>query len=147
MRSTLALVAMSFVSGATIVSAAYPVFSSTKPNGGQRGTDVQLSVTGSIDIGATSILTLNVTSAPTMGEKYFLITNDLADPITGTFTGIPEGGMVSQGGYNFEAYYGADVASGNLTGGNDFALLVVPEPTGTLLMGLASLGLLRRRRK
>ncbi len=107
----------------------------------------QLSVTGSIDIGATSILTLNITSTPVMGESYFLINNDLADPITGTFSGVSDGGLVFQGGFVFEAHYTADSGTSSLAGGNDFALLVVPEPTGTMLVGLASLGLLRRRRK
>jgi fibronectin-binding autotransporter adhesin len=107
----------------------------------------KLSVTGSIDIGSTSILTLNITSTPIMGETYFLITNDLSDPINGTFSGIPDGGLIFQGAFVFEAHYTADSGTNAISGGNDFALMVVPEPTIGALALLTSAGLLRRRRR
>ncbi len=44
-RCTFALFAMGFMA-APLAQAAYPEFSSTKPNGGQRGTEVKLTVTG-----------------------------------------------------------------------------------------------------
>lgn len=102
----------------------------------------QLDITGIIDLGMTSILSLNITSAPAVGDKFFLILNDGSDPISGLFAGINNGAEFSSGGYVFSAHYNADSGSSSLTGGNDFALYtVVPEPTHAFLLLTAAGGL------
>lgn len=107
----------------------------------------QLSVSGVVDLGFTSILSLNVTFAPVEGDKFFLLLNNGASPISGNFSGIAEGSIIGSGGYHFEAHYGADSTSGSLTGGNDFALVAVPETSSMLLVMLSVGTLIFRRRR
>jgi hypothetical protein len=55
----------------------------------------------------------------TSGTVITLISNTSANPIDGTFNNLPDGGIVTVNGNNFEASYtGGD--------GNDFTLTVVP---------------------
>ncbi|MGJ8697782.1 MAG: beta strand repeat-containing protein [Verrucomicrobiaceae bacterium] len=99
----------------------------------------QVNVTGSVDVtGGT--LTLVLTNSYTHGDTFILINNDGADAITGTFNGVPQGGIVTNyGGFDWVASYTAG-------DGNDFGVSAVPEPT-TGLLALASLGLLALRRR
>jgi len=83
--------------------------------------------------------------APPDGSYYVIVDNDgdpAADPVTGTFLGLPEGARIFPGEpYGFWiTYHGGD--------GNDIALRAVPEPTTLTLLGLGGLaGLIRRRRR
>lgn len=87
---------------------------------------------GAVTLGATSSLefeTRTGTFAPT--DKLFIVSNTGAGLLSGTFSGLPNGGATGTpvpalnglGGHpEWRIYYGANQASGTLTGGNDIAL-------------------------
>ncbi|WP_162623566.1 autotransporter-associated beta strand repeat-containing protein, partial [Marinomonas arctica] len=78
-------------------------------------------VRGSVSLAGA--LTVNHNYTPGNGDTYRIITNDSADAITGTFTGLAEAGTLTAGGNAtvLTGYYAAsDVAA--TTGGNDFML-------------------------
>ena len=120
-------------------------------NGTAPGTGYdQVVVNGLIDIGTTSVLSLTSNFVPTPGDKFFLLVNNGSSPITGLFSGIADNSQFTTvEGYVFEAHYTADSGTGNVSGGNDFALLtIVPEPSGAVLLALTFVvGVARRRRK
>lgn len=79
---------------------------------------------GGVTLGTTSTLELSIASSLsfTAGTTYTLIDKGAAGAISGTFSGIVEGGTYTFNGYDFMAsYVGGD--------GNDFTLTVVPEPS------------------
>jgi autotransporter-associated beta strand protein len=77
----------------------------------------------------------------------FILLNDDTEAISGTFTGYAQDAIVaSYGGFNWKISYTADSGSSSFTGGNDIALMAIPEPRAALLGGLGLLMLLRRRR-
>ncbi|PJE53347.1 DUF4347 domain-containing protein, partial [Marinomonas sp. BSi20584] len=85
-------------------------------------------VRGSVSLAGA--LTVNHNYTPGNGDTYRIITNDSADAITGTFTGLAEAGTLTAGGNAtvLTGYYAAsDVAA--TTGGNDF-MLRAPEAAG-----------------
>jgi autotransporter-associated beta strand protein len=70
-----------------------------------------------IDDGATFILQTAGTGAIAVGRVLTAISNTSADPITGTFSNLPDGGTLSANGQTFQASYeGGD--------GNDLTLTV-----------------------
>jgi fibronectin-binding autotransporter adhesin len=105
----------------------------------------QLFVNGSVTLAGALNLTANF--APVDGDLFFILVNDGADAINGTFAGLLEGGTFNVSGQEYQITYQANFEdTPSLTGGNDVALVVVPEPAAALLGGLGLLGLLRRRR-
>jgi autotransporter-associated beta strand protein len=134
----------------TVASATFAAGSglSLELNGTGAGTTYdQLSIasTGSISLLGGNI-TLSLGFAPTSGQQFTVIDNLTANPISGTFSNLPNGGIVSAtfGGtsYNFVANYSGGT-------GNDL-VLTVPEPTSaTALVGglILAAGLRRFRRK
>ncbi|MHA3772596.1 beta strand repeat-containing protein [Verrucomicrobiota bacterium sgz303538] len=112
----------------------------------------QLNVLGSVDLGGSTLSLLGtfLMSLGAPNVPFFVLLNDDVDAITGTFNGIPEGGHVlSSSGQDFILTYKADSLTNSFTGGNDVALLAVPEPSATvsLIGGLGVLLGMRRRRK
>jgi autotransporter-associated beta strand protein len=72
-----------------------------------------------INAGATIALSGQTKGALNHGLTLTLISNTSANPITGTFSNLPDGGTVTINGNNFQASYeGGD--------GNDLTLTVVP---------------------
>lgn len=79
--------------------------------------------------------TLNVTlNATLFNTKLFIVVNDGTDPVDGTFKDLPEGEVLKLGPNedSYTIYYAANADTGDLSGGNDVAL--VPVPKGTLLL-------------
>ena len=88
------------------------------------------------------------------GDLFFIavnIANDAA--VSGTFATLPEGAtVVADDGTEFKITYAADWAGAQAgsasSGGNDIALIAVPEPTVAVsLVGTLPLFLIRRRRR
>jgi hypothetical protein len=68
-------------------------------------------------------LNVSMGYTPAAEDGYIILTNDGADPVMGTFAGMPEGATMMLGGLNFHiTYHGGD--------GNDVALtsLIGPPP-------------------
>jgi autotransporter-associated beta strand protein len=82
------------------------------------------------------------------GNLLFILLNDESDAISGTFSGLAQNAIVANyGGFDWKISYTANSAGNTFTGGNDVALMAVPEPNvAALLGGLGMLCLLRRRR-
>lgn len=78
---------------------------------------------------------------------FFILVNNDSDAINGIFTGLAEGStFVDSMSNQYQITYTADYGSTSFTGGNDVALMVIPEPSVALLGALGCLALLRRRR-
>jgi hypothetical protein len=73
-------------------------------NGTARGSYSQLAVAGPINLGGSS-LSLNLGFEPPVGSSFEILTNSGTGPITGTFNGLDEGAVFSQGGYQFQITY------------------------------------------
>jgi hypothetical protein len=91
-----------------------------KLNGTSAGTQYdQLVVNGTVSLSGSLTVTLGYTPAP--GDVLRIIDNDGTDPITGTFTGLPEGAAVTFGGRLFTISYTGGT-------GNDVTLTPGPLP-------------------
>ncbi|MFT5126762.1 MAG: hypothetical protein ACI8W8_000357, partial [Rhodothermales bacterium] len=64
----------------------------------------QLAVIGTVSLDRVS-LTGTASYTPTPGAPFLILANDGADPITGTFAGLSEGGTASIGGFDFSITY------------------------------------------
>jgi autotransporter-associated beta strand protein len=104
----------------------------------------QIQVTGTVSL--DGLLSLSLGYIPAENDIFFLILNNGIDAVTGTFTGLADNSIFSQDGSSFQISYQADSTTNSLTGGNDVALIAIPEPSAALLGGLSLLALLRRRR-
>lgn len=94
----------------------------------------QIDVVGSVFLSNT--LSLSGSYTPIAGNSFIIINNDGFDPITGTFSGLPEGSIISFNGKDLElSYIGGD--------GNDIVLSLPKNDVPTLSQwGLIILALL-----
>ena len=112
----------------------------------------RVDVTGTVNItGSTLSLTSTGYTAANSDLIFILLNDGLAsDTITGTFTGLVDGASVGMiGGKEFKISYfanGDSAGSPSFTGGNDIALMAIPEPRAALLGAISLIALLRRRR-
>jgi len=104
----------------------------------------QIHVNGTVSL--AGLLTLSLGFNPEVNDIFFLILNDGSDAVTGTFTGLADNSTFSQDGSSFQISYQADFGTNSLTGGNDVAIIVIPEPSVALLGGIGLLALFRRKR-
>jgi autotransporter-associated beta strand protein len=103
----------------------------------------KLVVNGAVVLGTTSTLDITIANSLsfTAGSMYTLIDKTTAGAISGTFSGIVEGGTYTFSGYDFTAsYIGGD--------GNNFVLTAVPEPSTWVAaaLALAAVGWSQRKR-
>jgi autotransporter-associated beta strand protein len=110
----------------------------------------QINVTGTVDITGGSLTASFTAGTYAANDLIFILLNDGADAITGTYSGLAQGATVtSYGGFNWNISYVANSGgSPSFTGGNDIALMAeaIPEPKTALLGVLGVLLILRRRR-
>jgi autotransporter-associated beta strand protein len=106
----------------------------------------QVNVTGTVNLSGT-LVTAFTAGTYASGNLLFILLNDDVDAITGTFASLAQGALVtSYGGFDWSISYTADSTANTFTGGNDVALMAVPEPRAAMLGLLGALALLRRRR-
>ncbi|MEO8353567.1 MAG: PEP-CTERM sorting domain-containing protein, partial [Chthoniobacteraceae bacterium] len=77
------------------------------------------------------------------GQLFFILNNDGADSVMGTFA---QGSTVTAGSQIFAISYAANSGTNSFTGGNDIALTLIPEPSTASLAIVAAVGIGLRRR-
>ncbi|MCX6077525.1 MAG: SBBP repeat-containing protein [Campylobacterales bacterium] len=65
----------------------------------------QLKVVGAVDIAGATLTVVDTTYAVTAGTEIVLISNDLSDSVTGTFSGLDEGATVTVNGVDMTIHY------------------------------------------
>jgi fibronectin-binding autotransporter adhesin len=80
-----------------------------------------LTVTGLVTLG-DAVLAGEVGFTPGSNDTFFVLVNEGADAIVGTFGGIAQGGTFELDGTTFKVSYEGDSATEALTGGNDVVL-------------------------
>ncbi len=110
------------------------------------GTGTGATSTGTLTLNGGE-LALSIGTGIKKDDMFFVILNDGADVITGTFNGLAQGAQFSVSGQLFRISYTADVFTISETGGNDVALIAVPEPGSAMLFFAGAATLLRRRRR
>lgn len=90
---------------------------------------------------------------PTVGDTFYILTRaDAGSFGSSNFDGLSEGSIFNLGGYQAQITYQANwtgtQAGSALTGGNDVALTIVPEPSSLAMLafGMISLWLFRRKK-
>lgn len=102
-------------------------------NGTAPGSYSQLNVTGSVNLTGTGLqLSQGIVGAT--NSHYTIINNDAFDPVTGTFTGLPEGAtLAANNGAQFTiSYHGGT--------GNDVVLTQTSLPVPPKFTGIQNLG-------
>jgi hypothetical protein len=90
------------ITGSVVLSSA-TTFTVTL-NGSDPGSFSHLAASESIDLGG-STLNLVFGFEPPVGSSFEILGNSGGGPITGTFNGLDEGAVFSQGGYQFQITY------------------------------------------
>ena len=101
--------------------------------------------TGTVTLGGADLV-LTLGTGIQENDLFFIITNDGTDPVNGIFSGKPDGFDFAVGSQIFRISYDANSTGNAFNGGNDVALLAVPEPGSAALLLLGSALLFRRRR-
>jgi autotransporter-associated beta strand protein len=115
------------VSGGGQMLLTNPASYTVEINGSSPGSGYdQLAVAGTINLANSGIsLSLSPSFTPAFGQTFTIIANDGLDPVTGTFSGQPEGSTLQAGGFQFVFSY-----AGN--SGNDVVLTAQALVTGAI---------------
>lgn len=112
------------------------------------GQSTQIYVTGSVSLGGSHLVVSTGGTTFPVGTSFVIINNDGAEPVSGTFDGLPEGAIVAANG-NTQQQFRITYAGGS---GNDVVLTAVPpvpvlnrSMLAALAVVLAVLALLRLR--
>jgi hypothetical protein len=90
----------------------------------------QLRVSGNINLANAELVT-DMSYEPKGDEKWFIIVNDGANPVTGTFKNLPQNGLLVTNGFRMTISYVGDYATRSTVGGND--VVISAHPIGTVL--------------
>lgn len=107
-----------------------------------------LGLTGTLTLGASSDLVLTLANGYTPGSSFTLVTNDLADAITGTFATINGSAFGVGNSFSLTNDMGTFNYQLSYTGGTGNDLMIVPEPAtwALLAFSLTTVVVLRRRK-
>ncbi len=108
-----------------------------------------LNITGTVDLSGANLNLLGsyLTTPAVTNDLFFVIINDGGEAVVGNFAGLIEGAHAfAVNGQDFVITYLADSSTTSFTGGNDVALMAVPEPGSAALL-LGGLALLAHRRR
>ena len=105
----------------------------------------QIDVIGTVDISGGSLVT-SFTGSYAQNDLLFLLLNDGTDAINGTFANYAQGATFASYGYmDWQISYTADSVTNSFTGGNDIAIMAIPEPSSCTVAGIGLAMLLGRR--
>lgn len=114
----------------------------------------RVSVTGLVTIDEGANLNFTTEGSAAYGDLFFLILNDGTDAIQGEFSSfnnvvvsLEEGSLFEWNSQQWQITYQADFESLSFTGGNDLALMAVPEPGTWLLLAAGGAALAYQRRR
>lgn len=112
------------------------------------GTGVGAVSTGTVTLGGSDLVLAIGSTGTFPTDRFFIIINDGVDPISDTFNNLPDKSFfAATSGQGFQISYNANSTTGLFTGGNDVALLAIPEPGIAGLLLLGSTPFLRRGRR
>jgi autotransporter-associated beta strand protein len=105
----------------------------------------QINVLGTVDITSGSLVA-SFSGSYAQNDLLFILLNDDTDAINGTFAGYAQGATFASYGYmDWQISYTADSGNGTFTGGNDIAIMAIPEPSSCTVAGIGLAMLLGRR--
>jgi autotransporter-associated beta strand protein len=105
----------------------------TGPNPGPGGYD-QLNVSGTVSLGNATLMVLPAFTTPvSIGQQFTILNNQGANPITGTFSGLPGGSLFNADGYTFRISYVGGT-------GKDVVLTVWGVPGNTVTVNAVATG-------
>ena len=91
----------------------------------------QIRTLGTVTLGQPRLLQVSLPwNLPAPGQTFVLIDNDGADPVTGTFAGLPEGAAVRGAGFSGITWFAISYSGGT---GNDVVLTALAQ-TSTMLV-------------
>ena len=100
------------VSGNMVLNAGDTVVAEV--NGTSPATDYDnFVVTGTVTLGGATLSLSSTGYTPVVNDTIVLIDNDLADPVSGTFAGLPQNSLITLAGWNFRISYTSADGLGN----------------------------------
>jgi hypothetical protein len=110
------------------------------------GTGAGAASTGTVTLGGSDLVLTIGLNGIQPNDRFFILINDGIDPIPDTFNNIPDKSFLNTGSLVLQISYNANSTTGSFTGGNDIALVAIPEVGTAGLLMLGSTLLLSRRR-